>query len=244
MDNTCAICHQHAPADCYLCDGCAYRMHTWLRELPRHLPLLQDSLQPDTGPARRGSSGRAHSPLPVRADVLDILGPGHVVPLEDPHGDQSAGVPISALLVGWARYIATEHQAVWYDQHGTQRIELCDGAVPRSGTGIAAWCSWLTAYLPYAVTRPWAADLYEQLEDLLRRVRGITRTAPRRHVMDAPCPGCSAFALVSVDDEWHISCEVCAVRLTPDEYAEHRARVMPALAAIALQIAAAQQAAA
>jgi hypothetical protein len=218
-------------------------MHTWLREIPRHLPLLQDSLPPDTGPAQRGGSGRAHSPLPVRVEVLDLLGPGHVVPLADPHGDQSAGVPIAPLLVGWARYLAAEQRCVRRDEHGTVRIEPCTGPVPRGGSGITAWCSWLGAYLPYAVTRPWAADMYEQLEAVLQRIRRITHTTPRRRSMDAPCPGCSGFALVAVDDEWHISCQACAVRLTPDAYAAHRAQVMPALAAIALRLGVRQAAA-
>ncbi|MFG2671383.1 hypothetical protein [Streptomyces sp. NPDC048445] len=244
MDNTCDICHQHAPAGCYLCEGCAYRMHTWLREIPRHLPLLRDSLRPDTGPAQRGGSGRAHSPLPVRIEVLDLLGPGHVVALPDPHGDQSVGVPLAPLLYGWARYLAAELPSVRLDEHGTVRIEPCTGPVARRGSSITAWCSWLDAYLPYAATRPWAADMYEQLEAVLQRIRRITHTAPRRHPKDAPCPSCSAFALVAVDDEWHISCQACSVRLTPDEYAEHRARIMPALAALALRIGAQQAAAA
>lgn len=244
MDNTCEICHQHAPAGCYLCDGCAYRVHTWLREIPRHLPLLRDSLQPDTGPAQRGGSGRAHSPLPVRVEVLDLLGPGHVVPLADPHGDQAAGIPLAPLLVGWARYLAADIPYVRRDEHGTIHIERGAAPVARAGTSIAAWCSWLDAYLPYAVTRPWSADLYEQLEAVLQRIRRITHTTPRRRHMDAPCPDCQAWELVAVDDEWHISCEACGHRLTPDEYAAHRAQVMPVLAAIALHLGAQQAAAA
>ncbi|WP_329615036.1 hypothetical protein OG244_19545 [Streptomyces brevispora] len=246
MDNTCDICHHHAPAGCYLCDGCAYRMHTWLREIPRHLPLLQDLLRPDTGPAQRGGSGRAHSPLPVRLDVLDLLGPGHVVALPDPLGDQSAGVPLAPLLYGWARYLAADLPSVRRDEHGTIRIEPCTGPVARHGSSITAWCSWLDAYLPYAVTRPWVADMHEQLENALQRIRRITHTKPRRRLMDAPCPAsdCQAFALVEKDDELHISCEACGHRLTPDEYAAHRAQVMPVLAAIALHLGTHQAAAA
>lgn len=245
MDDYCLNCAGHLPAGSArcLCEGCEYQLHTWLREIPRHLPLLADSLQPDTGPAQRGGSGRAHSPLPVRVEVLNLLGPGHAVPLDDPHGDQSAGVPIAPLLYGWALYLATELPSVRRDEHGTVRIEPCTGPVARGGSSITAWCSWLDAYLPYAVTRQWSADMYEQLEDVLRRIRRITHTTPRRRPMDAPCPGCQGWALVAVDDEWHVSCQACTVRLTPDEYAAHRAAVMPVLAAIALRLGTRQAAA-
>ncbi|MEU9199435.1 hypothetical protein [Streptomyces sp. NPDC048332] len=246
MDDHCTNCAGRLPAGSarYLCEACEYQLHTWLREIPRHLPLLADSLQPDTGPAQRGGSGRAHSPLPVRVEVLNLLGPGHAVPLDDPHGDQSAGVPIAPLLYGWALYLATELPSARRDEHGTVRIEPCTGPVARAGSSIAAWCSWLDAYLPYAVTRQWSADMYSQIEDLLRRIRHITNTRPRRRPMQAPCPSCSAFALVTVDDQLHISCEACAARLTSDEYDEHRAQVMPVLAAIALRMITPQKAAA
>lgn len=243
MDNTCEICHQHAPAECHLCEACTYRLHTWLRTLPRHVVLLQACLLPESGPAQRGGAGRAHSPLPVDLRVLDLIGPGHPVPVEDPHGDQSGGIPITALLAGWAHYLAGDVPAVYRDAHGTVRIERHGhaSAWPRTGTGITAWCTWLTRYLPYAVTRPWAPAMYTQLEDLIHRIQRITHTRPRRHTMDAPCPGCSAFALQSVDDEWHISCQACTVRLTPDQYDEHRDRIMPGLAVLALRMEAARQ---
>lgn len=241
MDPTCTTCRGRLPAttDRYLCEACEYRMHTWLRDIPRHLPFMRAMLRPDTGPAQRGGSGRAHSPLPVRLEVLDFLGPGHAVPLEDPHGDQCAGIPISATLYGWARYLASEYPSVYRDrQHDTIRIDRCDGARaharPGGGGSITAWSAWLDAYLPYAVTRPWADDMYHQLEDLMDRIRRITHTTPRRTAKDAPCPSCSAFALVEREDELHISCLVCPVRLTPEQYTEHRDQVMPDLVRLAL----------
>jgi uncharacterized protein (DUF983 family) len=84
------------------------------------------------------------------------------------------------------------------------------------------------------MTRPWAGELHDQLEDAVRRARALTGTVIRRTPKDAPCPACTAFALVAADGEWHVECEVCGHRLTPDEYDTHRAEVMPALAAIAL----------
>ncbi|WP_299542066.1 hypothetical protein [uncultured Streptomyces sp.] len=226
MDNTCSICHQHAPAACYLCDACTYRVHTWLGGIPRTLPLLRAALVPTTGPAQRGGSGRAHSPLPVDVRALDLLGPGQPVPVVDPHGDQAGGIPIGALLAGWARYLATEVPAVWTDAHGTVRIDRCTDARPRSGTGITAWTTWLQRYLPYAATRPWAEDFYRQLEDLVARIQRITDTRPRRTPMDAPCPACTAFGLARREGEQHIGCEACGHRLLPAAYAAHRDQVM------------------
>lgn len=236
MDTTCAVCHRHAPAGHYLCDACQYRMHSYLREIPRHLPLLRDMLRPDTGPAQRGGSGRAHSPLPVDIRVLDLLGPGHVVPLDDPHGDQTGGVPVGPLLVGWARYIASEIPSVHRDEHGTVRIQPCNGPWSRRGTDVPAWCTWLQAYLPYAARQSWAEVMYEQLEDMVHRIRRLTRLRPGSRPMDAPCPGCNRFGLQERDDELEISCSRCSARLTRAQYADHRAAIMPGLVLTALRI--------
>ncbi|MFS0698332.1 hypothetical protein AB6N36_37020, partial [Streptomyces nitrosporeus] len=153
------------------------------------------------------------------------------MPIADPHGDQTAGVPITALLAGWAHHIASDIPAVHRDAHGVVHVQRHRYAVawPRTGTGITAWCAWLTAYLPYAVTRPWAAEMHRQLEDLVHRIDRLTGVRPRRTPKDAPCPGCSAFALVEREGELHITCEACGHRLTPDGYLTHRAAVMPAL---------------
>lgn len=244
MDTTCDICHRHAPAGHYLCDACQHRVHAWLLEIPQRLVLLRDMLRPDTGPAQRGGSGRAHSPLPVDVRVLDLLGPGHVVPLEDPHGDQTGGVPLAPLLYGWARYIASQMPSVHRDAHGTVRIQPCTGAWSRRGSDVPAWCAWLQAYLPYVARQSWARPMYDQLEDVVHRIRRITHTQPRTRAMDAPCPGCGAFALQEREDELLIACAACPVRLTPEAYDEHRAQVMPALARVALLLAARQAAAA
>ncbi|MGW1182985.1 hypothetical protein ACWD7Y_05205 [Streptomyces drozdowiczii] len=237
MDTTCEICHHTTATGRYLCDACEYRARAWLAGLPEQVELLQHCLAPATGPAQRGGTGRAHSPLPVDLRVLDLLGPGHVVPLEDPHGDQSAGVPVTALLAGWAHYIACDVlPAIYIDEHGVLRRAGTASACPRSGEGVTAWSTWLARYLPHAVTRPYAVEMYEQLHDVVDRIERITHSRPRRRRRQAPCPDCTAFALVEQETELHISCDACGCRLTPDEYAAHRAEVMPALAALALRI--------
>ena len=240
MDTTCETCHGRMPATLarYLCEACEYQLHTWLRTLPRQAELLRLCLQPATGPAQRGGSGRAHSPLPVDVRVLDLLGPGHPVFLEDPHGDQSGGIPITALLAGWAHHIAGSIPAADRDTYGAVHVDSHGRpyAWPQAGRGIAAWCAWLRTSLPYTVTRPYAADMHGQLQDLIDRIQRITHTTPRRRAMDAPCPDCHAFALVEREDELPVSCEACGHRLTPQQYIAHRDRVMPDLTAMALRM--------
>lgn len=249
MLNCCTVCHARLPdgAEVYACEACAYRLRAMLLELPRQVALLAALLQPGSGLPGRGS-GRAHSPMPVRLDVMDLLGPGHVVVLADPHGDQAAGIPITPLLYGWARYLAASVPSVTRDRHGTIRIQPCDGPWSRRGSDAAAWCRWLIGYLPYAVTQSWISDMYQQIEDLIWRVRGKTDRRPRRISRSAPCPECSCFALVSTEGEPHIACESCGHRLTADEYKAHSEAVLPALTALAVrlhgQAAAAEQSAA
>jgi hypothetical protein len=236
--NRCTICHCQLPdtAETYACEACTYRLRAMLLELPRQLVLLAALLPPGSSLPGRGGAGRAHSPMPVRLDVMDLLGPGHVVVLADPHGDQSAGVPITPLLYGWARYIAQGYPSVVRDRHGTVRVQPCDGPYSHRGSDAAAWCHWLVAYLPYAVTQSWIGDMYQQVEDLIWRVRGKTDRRPRRITRDAPCPACDGWALVTVEGEPHTVCEGCGHRLTAEEYRAHSEAVLPALTALAVRI--------
>lgn len=224
--SSCSVCPRTAPDGHHLCPLCTDDIRAWLTELPGQARLLSDEfLTPAAAPSqgRIGGTGRAHSPLPVDLRVLVLLGPGHPAPVGTPDDDTDTTVPIGPFLAGWAGVIAYTYPAVHRDRHGTAHTQPCDQAWPAHGRSITAWCSWLTAYLPYALTLPAAAELHRQLGDLIHHIRGLTHTEPRHHPRAAPCPKCEAFALVRTDGRWHIHCLDCGHTLTPDTYEHHAA---------------------
>ncbi|MFE6025558.1 hypothetical protein [Streptomyces niveus] len=200
----------------------------WLTDLPRQMRHLRAALAPEGRPAQGRIGGSATAPLPVNLSVLNLLGPGWPTPPVDPYGDVTGPVPIGPLLAGWAGYIAYQHQAVWRDAHGTQHNGPCDGAHPTRGATVTGWCHWLTAYLPYAAQHTWIRDLHHQLDTLMTRIYDLTHAVPHHHRQAAPCPNCRAYALVQVDGQWGVSCEVCGHHLEPEQYTAHAQTVLAA----------------
>jgi hypothetical protein len=181
--------------------------------------------------------GRAHAPLPVTLAVLDLLGPGTQQLLDDPDGEQTGGIPLAPLLAGWVTYSAAQQLAAHRLRHGNAPQD--SAVVPSRAGGIPGLCVTLTRHLPYAATRPWVEQLHADLRIALQTVRAVTGSHPQTHPRLAPCPACSAFALGLTDGEWHVRCQACGHRISPDDYASHAAAVLPGLTATAVQIAAA-----
>lgn len=222
----CARCPRTAPDEQHLCLVHSAELRDWLTELPGQVRLLAEFLAPSGGRSQGRSGGRAHAPVPVDLRVLALLGPGH---LDPPPGAPPEDVPIDALLGGWAGYIAYTYPAIgWHpdrDRSATLYIGACEQAAARHGPTTAGWCAWLTAYLPYALTHPWAADLHRSIGDVIRRVRDLTHAVPHDHPQAAPCPACDAYGLVRTDGRWHVHCRVCGHQLDPDAYDRHAADV-------------------
>ena len=229
----CSICR--TPADePDACQACTHRLGYVLQQLAAEVPLLQDQLAPYRSPStgtRHG--GTAHPPLPVDVRVLDLLA-ARWLPAAD--GQDTGGIPLGPLLVGWCSLLASSYPTV-SRRDGTVYVTPGAEPVPRTAGGIPGWAAWLRAYVPYAATWDRAPELWAALEDALARVRAVTGTQPRTHVRHAPCPACSAFGLAITDGEWHVRCRVCGHQLTPDAYATHAAQVLPALTSLAVRIA-------
>lgn len=236
----CTICTRDLPVDTdrYACAACQHAMRWALEQLLTELPALRASLPPGSVAGGRRPVGRAHSPLPVNLGALNLLGPGTVY-CPDPDGEQTGGVPLGPLIVGWCQHLARDYPAV-RRQHGTEYREQCETAAVRRQQDVPAWIVWLVRYLPYAVTRPWVGDLHHGLDDAVRRVRKITGSRPQTHPRLAPCPACQAFAMTRTDGEWETVCQACGHRMDPDAYASHASTVLPALTATAVRIAAAE----
>ncbi|WP_432032757.1 hypothetical protein [Streptomyces antibioticus] len=228
MTTACTIghCPRTAPAGSYACPVHADELRAWLAELPAQVRLLEEEFLTPAAAAARGrigGTGRAHSPVPVDLRVLTLIGPGRY----DPTGpDDDGTAPITATLAAWAGHITYTYPSVTRDRHGTTHIRPCEQACPAAGRTVTAWCTWLTRYLPYALTLPAAADLHHDIDHLAHRLRNLTHTEPRTHPRAAPCPECQAFALASTDGHWHIRCTACDHALTPHEYDQHLAAVL------------------
>lgn len=225
--SACANCPRTAPDGQHLCTVHSSELRGWLTEIPAQARLLQQEfLAPSgrTAQGRFGGTGRADAPVPVDLRVLNLLGTGRYDPA--PGTDDDGQAPIAATLGALAGHIAYNYPAVYRDRHGTARTEPCDQAWPVRGETITAWCAWLTAYLPYALTLPLAAELHRALGTLVRRLRDLTHTQPRQHSRAAPCPACDLCTLVRTDGRWHIHCLDCGHQISPEQYDQHAARYL------------------
>ncbi|MER7833503.1 hypothetical protein [Streptomyces sp. NPDC095602] len=209
----CHICHGSMSSELAhrtACPRCGGRLAAWLEEMPRQLAALTDCLELERGEGTGRSAGRAHAPLPVRLDVLTLIGPAAPHPIRDTSGDQAGPVPVAGVLHAWADRLA--------EDLGTY--------LPRMRTASApAYAEYLARHLAVVVTRDWVAPLYEEVQGIVRRMRAITRAEPQRRPLEAPCPQCSAVGLVEVDWEVYRECTVCGLLLTAAEYQEHVARL-------------------
>ena len=102
---SCPCCGQPEPYG-RICYGCRGSVRADLADLPALYARLRRSLLPaSTGPSQP-LTGTREMPLPVRVDVLDLIGraaPGDGV--VDLHGDQWGLVPIIAVLSAWEREV-------------------------------------------------------------------------------------------------------------------------------------------
>ncbi|MET9140538.1 hypothetical protein [Streptomyces parvulus] len=195
-----------------LCTPCVDLIGIWLQvELPRQIIVLEASRQRETtGASTGGRTVHRTAPLPGRDDVLNLLGPAAWTDTSrDPYGqaaaDQHGTIPILGVLIPWARTICDARR--WNPPALTPQ-------------DLAAWLA-RPRVLDWAARQPWAGDLRDELHQLMRTVRAVTRLRPQRRPVPQPCPRCDALTLVATDHQLYIECtdDDCRAMYTRDELA-------------------------
>lgn len=195
----CAVCTRQS--ETRTCDGCRNRIRGMLAELPQQYVYLVASRQRDQGVSDGRSSRRLHPPTPGREDVLNLLGPaakGSVMTTED----QTGPTPVLELLLSWCDVVA--------EGRGLKPVR-------RHVTPVTAR---LTAHLGWIVEQDWVADFEAEIRELLRIVRAVTRTEPRRVPLPVTCPRCEMLTMIREDHSgWAAECVNCpAMKLDERDY--------------------------
>ncbi|MYS44089.1 hypothetical protein GTY23_23220 [Streptomyces sp. SID5998] len=193
-----------------LCTPCVDLIGVWLRELPLQITVLEGSRQRETtGAAGGGRAVHRTAPLPGRDDVLNLLGPAAWNDsIRDPYGqaqhDQHGPLSIAGALLPWVRLITEERR--WN---------------PPANLSAQALADWLVhpPLLTWASRRPWAGNLRDELQQLMRTVRDVTSLRPRRRAVAQPCPRCDSLTLSAIDHQLYTECSTCQAMYTRDELA-------------------------
>ncbi|MGY4984059.1 hypothetical protein ACWCYL_44320 [Streptomyces sp. 900105755] len=124
--------------------------------------------------------------------------------MSDPNGDQHGQLPITGVLIPWVRLITEERR--W------------NPPTSLAPDGLALWLA-QPKPLAWASRRPWAGDMVNELDELMRVVRDTTRLRPRRRAVAQPCPRCDSLTLVETDHELYTECGTCGSMYTREELA-------------------------
>jgi hypothetical protein len=173
-------------------------------------PLLMRWLGMHTAAAGGGHgepvSGSRERGTPVRLDVMSMLMPGAVYPVDDDGQAEPPSIP--STLATWAWQVAEERglagPARWDDVEELER--------------------WLAPHLGWCAGRPWIHQMCEDLAALRRWAHGLVPWKVHRADKPVPCPdpGCDMMALVQISGEPYVECDEgvggCGKLLTAGEY--------------------------
>lgn len=170
----CVVCTKRPPEWGLVCAPCTSRMRDQLRDLVEEYALLDATPGSSTG---QRVSGTRTAPLPVRLDVLSLVGPGSAnvhVDRRDEHDDQIGELPTATWLLQWV--------IDWRDYRG-QTEEL-------PGLSITAMTRWLEHRLDWAADEhPAVDDFASELAAQVRALRGVNRAGePSDRSKVGPCP--------------------------------------------------------
>lgn len=198
-------------------DHAARRLTRQLDELPEILAFAYLALLPGTAPRGGRVSGATRTaPLPCQLGTLSDLAPG---PTED--------VPVADVLQLWARLVRADRRAA-NDWTAFVRLPAIHGEIPAS-TALKI----LRFHLPFAATRPYAADLAREIDELHRHLDRVARHPIKSaRPVRTPCPGCQMITLCERTDGWR-ECLNCRNAFSPAEYDDRAGQLLAELDAAA-----------
>lgn len=194
-----------------LCYRCFSRLRHNVVQMPALLSWLKVHVAAVSGADMDAPhvSGSHDEPIPLRLDVLDLVGPYAKDPDSIPRElalDQQGDPSIEDTARAWSRLVAGER----------------DVNPPASDVGSMA--SFLAANLSWIVEQPWVDEFAGEIDDLTRRAAGLAPWQPeRRKVKDEACIECGKKTLVTHVAEGVTVCERrmggCGKRRAVTEYA-------------------------
>ncbi|WP_354393073.1 hypothetical protein [Streptomyces atratus] len=147
-------------------------------------------------------SASKEAPLPLRLDVLSLLGPSADQVLS---GEEQEGpVPVVGVLSSWADLVAEQTRQK-----------------PVSHT-VSTLTQFLLDHVEWVCRQAWVADFAEELEGLMKTLRRVSGIEPVRILLPTTCPTCDLRVMVREEGSgWAAECRYCpAVKLSAREYGQ------------------------
>ncbi|AMW13330.1 hypothetical protein A4E84_29840 [Streptomyces qaidamensis] len=196
---TCVVCDR--TAETRTCVSCQARLRGLLAQIPEQYVFLAMSRQREQRGGDGRSSTRLHAPLPGRLDTLNLVGPYARQSVTDAE-DQIGEAPVLAVLETWCQVVTEERRLTPVRTH------------------VSTLTNRLLTHLGWICDQVWVVDFELELRELMRAVKAITRTDPRRVPLPVPCPSCEMLTLVREDHSgWAAECVLCSsVKLDERDY--------------------------
>jgi hypothetical protein len=186
----------------YLCRKCFGRLRRALRDLPAVATWLEVNIAAG-GAAGERVSGTREDPIPLRVDILDLIGPVNPDPSHPPGAKRLADNTLDAAAVdqlgdpsffdelrSWAALVEEETEAGWADR--------------RTLSGAATF---LLTHLHWVSLQPWVDEFNDAVHKLHRRAHRVVPWREEVRRDPQPCDRCGVRAIVMHMTQGRSVCE-------------------------------------
>jgi hypothetical protein len=174
----------------HVCSGCRDKLSNAFALMPSVAVWIGVNLERGPAIGERISGGGDEAPVPIRLDVLDLVGPASDDTVHDEYHDQTGAPNLLAVMVTWAQLVAEEREM----------------APPKDD--LASICGWMHSQVDWITKQPWVDDLLWDCHRLLTACRRVAPWEPEllRDHQEA-CEACGVKALVQHVAAGKVRCE-------------------------------------